>query len=99
METQIKQEVVESDERCLPIICDVFSVKREEPTAENGRNVGSNDEIYLGRRTTASPEPGEACKLEIEIQELDIKREILEQETKLSIVLVRCDQVSPSAQV
>ena len=95
MATQIKQEAIEYDEQCLPTICDVFSVKREDIKTEEVCAAGSPEDSCQEHNTTA-PALGEACEYEeIKIEEFDIDKALLERERRLSIVLRRCDQVSP----
>ena len=95
MEAPIKQEVTESEYHCLRTICDVYSIKREDVTDADTRSAGSSEELCQANNTDASLAPGKICSYdEIKIEEFDIKKALLERERVLSVVLVRCDQVS-----
>ena len=95
METPIKQEVTEADERGLPALCDVYCIKREDIKDEAACDTGNNEELCQTNSTGASLALGETCSYdEIKIEEFDINKALLERERVLSVVLVRCDQVS-----
>ena len=97
METPIKQEVTESEDHCAPTICDVYSIKREDLTNDAACNTANNEELCQTNSAGASLARGETCSYdEIKIEEFDIKKALLERERVLSVVLVRCDQVSSS---
>ena len=97
METPIKQEVIESEDHCLPTICDVYSIKREDLTNDDARNPGNSEDLCQTNNTGASLALVETCSYdEIKIEEFDIDKALLERERVLSVVLVRCDQVSSS---